>query len=201
MSEDNVVQLKPADDEIAELNKTYAVILLGNQCVVMKQGETVDGRPTRSFMTVGNFEHWMGNRVKLLSNAKGETKPVALAKYWLQHPQRREYNGVVFRPHQKVDGYFNLWTGFAVTPQPGCCDKFLAHIRDNVCCKNNEHYNWVIAFFADIFQSPGEKKDVSLALRGKPGTGKTKVAEVIGSLLGKHYNSVSAVDPNRSCAN
>ena len=191
MSEDNVVQLRPADDEVAELNKTYAVILLGNQFVVMKQGKTADGKPSRNFMTVGSFENWMGNRVKLLTNPKGETKPMPLAKYWLQHPQRRQYDGVIFRPQKEVDGYFNLWTGFAVQPQPGCCDKFLAHVRDNVCRGCDDHYSWVIGFFADVVQKPGEKKDVSLALRGKPGTGKTKVAEVFGGLLGEHYVPVS----------
>jgi hypothetical protein len=61
MSEDNVVQFRPADDEVAELNKNYAVVLIGNQVAVMRQGKTADGRPDLNFMTVGHFEHWMGN--------------------------------------------------------------------------------------------------------------------------------------------
>ena len=61
-------------------------------------------------------------------------------------------------------------------------------------CRGDEYiFDWVIGFFANIFQHPGEKKDTSLALRGRQGVGKTKVAEVFGSLLGNHY--VSASDP------
>ena len=57
----------------------------------------------------------MSNRVKLLISPDGKiTKPMPLAKYWLQHPQRRQYDGVIFRPLRDVRGYFNLWTGFAV---------------------------------------------------------------------------------------
>jgi hypothetical protein len=191
MSEDNVYQFKPADDEIAELNKTYAVVFFGDRTAIMRQGKSADGRPDLNFMMVSHFETWMSNRVKLLSTPKGETKPVPLAKYWLQHPHRRQYDGVVFRPLKEVAGYFNLWTGFAVEPRPGCCDKFLAHIRANVCGGREDLFSWVMGFFADIFQNPGDKKDTCLALRGKPGTGKTKVAEVFGSLLGNHYISVS----------
>ena len=51
MNEDNVYQFKPADDEIAELNKTYAVVFIGNQVAVMKQGKTADGRPDLNFIT------------------------------------------------------------------------------------------------------------------------------------------------------
>lgn len=46
-----------------------------------------------------------------------------------EHPQRREYAGLVFAPGRDVPGYFNLWRGFAVEPRPGDCSKFLAHLR------------------------------------------------------------------------
>jgi hypothetical protein len=191
MTEDNVVQLRPADDEIAELNKTYAVVNIGEKVAILKQGKTADGRPDLSFMAVSHFETWMRNRSKLLTNPDGKPKSMALAKYWLEHPQRRQFDGVVFRPLKDVPGYFNLWTGFAVSPRPGCCDKFLAHIKDNICRGSDELFGWVIGFFADIFQNPGDKKDTSLVLRGTQGAGKTKVTEVFGSLLGNHYISVS----------
>jgi hypothetical protein len=191
MTEDNVVRLRPADDEIAELNRTYAVVSFGSQVAIMKQGSTPDGRPDLSFMAVGHFETWMRNRSKLLTNARGEAKPIALAKYWLEHPQRRQFDGLVFSPQREVPGYFNLWTGFAVASRPDCCDKFLAHIRDNICRGSEELFTFTMGFFADIVQNPGNKKDTSLVLRGGQGAGKSKVAEVIGSLLGNHYVSVS----------
>ena len=51
----HVHSFKPSADEVAELNKTYAVILVGERCVIMKQGKTADGRPDLAFMSVG---HW-----------------------------------------------------------------------------------------------------------------------------------------------
>ena len=49
----------------------------------------------------------------------------------------------------------------------------------------------MIAWFADIFQHPGNKCGTSLAVRGKQGTGKTKIGEVFASLLGVHFKQVS----------
>jgi hypothetical protein len=69
--------------------------------------------------------------------------------------------------------------------------KFLAHLKDNACRGDQELFLWVQAFFADIFQNPADKKDVSLVLKGRPGTGKTFIADVVGSLMGRHYVSVS----------
>jgi hypothetical protein len=90
-----------------------------------------------------------------------------------------------------VPNRFNLWRGFAVEPKPGDCSKFLAHLRDNVCTGNAALYNWVVGWFAQIMQHPEQKMGTSLALRGKQGTGKTKIGEVMGSLLGDHYALVS----------
>jgi hypothetical protein len=57
-------------------------------------------------------------------------------------------------------------------------------MKDNICSKDDMLYAWVMAWFA---QSPEDKLDTSLVLRGKQGVGKTKVGEVFGSLLGRHH--------------
>ena len=114
-----------------------------------------------------------------------------LATHWMHHPQRRQYEGIVFAPGRDVPNHYNLWRGFAVVARPGDCSRFLAHLRDNVCCGDEELYKWVVGWFANIFQHPEQKMGTSLVLRGKMGTGKTKVGEVFGSLLGTHYVTVS----------
>jgi hypothetical protein len=49
----------------------------------------------------------------------------------------------------------------------------------------------VIAWFADIFQRPAIKSGTSLVWRGKQGVGKTKIGEVMDSLLGVHFKRVA----------
>jgi hypothetical protein len=170
-----------ADPDVAKLNETYAFVLVGDKTAVMK--ESTDGF---KLLTVSAFEQWHANR--FVQRGK---KRLPLAKHWLTHPQRRQYEGLTFAPGRDLPNNYNLWRGFAVKCQAGDCAKFLAHIKDNVCRSDEYLFKWVIGWFAHIVQHPDKKMGTSLVLRGKQGTGKTKVGEVIGSLLGQHYALVS----------
>jgi Family of unknown function (DUF5906) len=167
--------------EVVKLNQSYALVIVGDKTAVMKNvGDDI------SFLTVSAFEQWHANR-----HVVRHDKTVPLAKFWLTHPQRRQYEGITFSPARDVPGHFNLWRGFSVQPRAGDCSKFLAHIKDNVCCGDEGLFRWVVGWFADIVQHPSKKIGTSLVLRGKQGTGKTKVGEVFGSLFSPHYLLVS----------
>jgi Family of unknown function (DUF5906) len=169
------------DPYVDELNQTYALVIVGDKTVVMT---TTANRV--KFLTLSAFEQWFANRFVQRETGNG-VKNWPLAKHWLHHPHRRQYEGIVFAPKREVPGHFNLWSGFAVQPRPGDCSKFLAHLKDNVCCRDGELFRWVVGWFAEIIQHPEKKSGTSLALRGRQGVGKTKVGQVFGSLLGVHY--------------
>ena len=122
----------------------------------------------------------------------GGKKVVSKAEYWLNHPQRRQYEGIEFEPGSAGrHGFYNLWQGFSERPQAGDCSLFLAHLRDNVAQGNEYLFNWVVAWFAQIFQQPNTKIGNSLAFRGKQGVGKTIVGQIMGSLIKGHYRLVA----------
>jgi uncharacterized protein DUF5906/bifunctional DNA primase/polymerase-like protein len=177
-----------ADTRAMELNKDHALVIIGDKVAILK---TV--ADDIKLLQLPAFENWFANQPVYITDAEGNTKSMSLAKYWLHHPQRRQYEGIVFAPGRDVPNHFNLWRGFAVEPKPGDCSKFLAHLKNNVCGNDEELYRWVVGWFANIFQNPEQKMGTSLVLRGKQGVGKTKVGEVIGSLLGPHY--VLVADP------
>jgi Family of unknown function (DUF5906) len=158
------------DAVVNELNKSYAVVPVGGKTAIMK----LDG-DDRQFMTFHSLQQWLANRTT--------DDNVAVAKHWMQHPNRRQYKGLVFAPNQEKPGYFNLWRGFSVEPMKGDWSKFRNHMFENVCCEDKELYLWVMAWWAQMFQQPERKMGTSLILRGEPGVGKTKVGEVFGSLL------------------
>ncbi|HWY14263.1 MAG TPA: DUF5906 domain-containing protein [Rhizomicrobium sp.] len=172
---------------IDQINQTYALVLLGDKPAVMKEGVSPEGRPTIEFLTIGAFRAWYSNRWIAIS----EDKKKRLGDYWLDHPKRRQYEGLTFLPGRSVRNYYNLWRGFAVEPRPGEWPRFHAHLRDNLCSGDDPLLRWVIGWFASIVQQPEKKVGTSLVIRGKEGTGKTKIGEVFGSLLGTHYVTVS----------
>jgi hypothetical protein len=132
------------DPDVAKLNEQYALIIVGDKIAILQtepdlsEPDSIE-RDSFKLLQLSAFNQWHENQFV----TRGD-KNLPLAKFWLKHPQRRQYKGMVFAPTRKVTGHFNLWRGFAVKSKPGDCSKFLAHIKDNVCQGSDELYRWVI---------------------------------------------------------
>lgn len=181
--------------DIGEMNKQYALVLLGSQAVVFIEETDAPVQQQRRFLDVASLNKWLANKWTERVGADGKVKAVTWATAWLQSRDRRSYRGVEFHPDPKnapgIDGYLNLWGGFAVKParpgDPGSYAIFRDHLLTNVCRGDKALFTWLFAFFARMVQRPRERVGVALVFRGKMGSGKTKVGEVIGSLIPRHY--------------
>jgi hypothetical protein len=107
-----------ANAAFEQINKTHALVIIGDKTAVMKTATTDIGV---QLLTVAAFNTWFDNQFVYCG-----TKREPLGRYWLSHPRRRQFEGLVFEPNRTVPNHFNLWQGFAVTPRPGDCSKFLA---------------------------------------------------------------------------
>ena len=168
---------------MTRLNERHAAVRMGSTVVILDEAP---GQPPM-FMKVESFHLWYANdRVKV------EGKLVPVSRLWISSPNRRQYERVVFDPNDHNPNHYNLWKGFAVEPDGSkSCDKFLLHIRDNICGGDAELNAWVLGFFAHMVQKPHEKAGVSLVLRGSEGVGKGFLANMIGRLFPEHYVVVS----------
>jgi hypothetical protein len=176
---------------IEKLNQHYALAIIGNKLAVMHFAKIPldDGSYADGFelWDIGTFKTWC---LPLPPVQTGAKEFVAAADYWLMSKERRAYRGIEFEPGEGNgrERFYNLWKGFAVEPKAGgSCEKFLAHLRDNVARGNEEHFRWIVGWWAAIFQKPNKKTGTALVVRGRKGTGKSKVGEVFGRLLGEHY--------------
>lgn len=198
---DNVTPFKPPKKkgdpvgyDVDAINAEYALILIGDRALVLREeldaGSSSLGagssaaRQGYRLLSVDGFRTWTANR---LAKIDGDTVPCS--KLWLADPRRRQYSGLVFcpPPDEPPDGVYNLWRGFAVEPRPGDCSLYKKHLLENVCRGNPALADWVFGWFAQIVQQPGRRVGTSLVLRGKEGTGKTIVGEIVGRLFPSHY--------------
>ena len=163
-------------DPIAKMNRRHAVVALPNRVAVATfHADRVE------FSGVRDLQALYKNR-RLGKNT--------LADAWMQHKDRRTYrNGVVFDPTgRERPGILNLWTGWAVNPDPSAdCDLILDHIRDVICAGNETHFRYVIGWLADLVQNPGEKPGVALVLKGRKGAGKDTLAVVMSKIIGPRH--------------
>jgi hypothetical protein len=186
---------KTVDDAVAELNEQYAVALVGGSAVVLD----VMSSPV-NFLKPEAFKLLLSNQTVDVPNASGEIKRQPVADVWLKHPARKTYKCVDFAPDGGArDGVFNLFRGWAVEPYADVsaeqaaqqCDLILTHIRENVCRANREAFDYLIGWYAHLFQFPAEKPGVAIVVRGEKGVGKSKLTEAIAAMLGPHAVTVS----------
>ena len=100
---------------MAKLNEHYALVIVGDKSAILKT--TNNGI---KFLTLQAFQQWLANRY--VHNS--ENKKVPLARHWMQHSQRRQYEGIVFAPGRDVPNHYNLWRRFTVVPGRGIARGF-----------------------------------------------------------------------------
>jgi hypothetical protein len=168
---------------LSEINEKYALIRWGGQARVMTMAEDPEtGWRRIELMGTDDFKLWLANRPKVGKQA--------VANWWLKHPGRRQYEGVVFRPAGSApSGYLNLWDGWAVAPggPPEACEPWLDMVREVIASGNEDWARYILAWCADAIQNPTNRPGVTLVLRGKQGAGKGTFARIFGLLFGKHF--------------
>jgi hypothetical protein len=179
---------------VDKMNQEYGFILAGGGHHILWETQDDKGRYELQHLNEASFHR--AHAAKVIVG--GDGKPTALTKIWMNSPRRRSYRGFCFRPGQETPaGYYNLFRGFSVQPlesdkvpsaqAQSSLDAFLEHLLENICDNDPKLFEWIIGFFAHLFQKPWEKPLVALVFKGKKGAGKTAVVERVGFLLGAHY--------------
>lgn len=175
-----------SDAQVAKVNKDYAFIITGGRPAVLYERKVPDGSVEVEYWSVEGFRQYFANQ-----SAVSGRNTVKLGDYWLSHPDRRTYRGLIFEPGDTRVDYYNLWQGFSFEPdEAGDWSILKEHMVNNVCQGDGDLYKWVFGWFADIIQHPAAKAGTSLSLRGQQGSGKTIIGKVFGRLIKRHYTLI-----------
>ncbi|MCK1311803.1 primase-helicase family protein [Bradyrhizobium sp. 45] len=191
-----ILDILDADDappEIQGINRHHAFTMWGSKAVVVYE----DPSGPLQIRTIDAFKAWFANRRIQTPDPTGTVRSSPLGQAWLSHPQRRQYEGVEFFPNpdgaEPKPNHLNLWRGFSVAPSSeGKWGILKDHLSNNVCNGDAELFDYVFGWFAHIVQRPRDKLGTALVLRGKMGTGKSRLGEVFGSLFPAHYLQIDS---------
>lgn len=169
-----------------KLNESFAFIFSGGTGNILWETTGPDGIYQFHLMSKQSF-YDMHAANKLVIGDK--SKPTA--QLWLESPERRSYDGMVFEPEVSVPNrWFNMWRGFAVkpadTPDHPMVERWKEHLLENVCNREKVLADWLTSWFAHLIQKPYEKPLVAVVFRGGKGVGKNALVERISKLLGGH---------------
>lgn len=182
---------------LQELNDRHAVVeSLAGKCVTIEEvQEPVAEGKWRSRLVVQSFADFKNrymNRFVVVGQKKdGSEVTESAGTWWLKSSHRRQYHGLTFAPGRDVEGFYNLWRGFAAQAIPGDCSMYLTHLKDVICKGNDQHFAYLIGWMARAVQQPDSPGQVAVVLRGAQGTGKSFFAKVFGQLFGRHFLQVS----------
>ena len=158
------------DADLARMNKDYAVVQIGGKTRVMWREESPVQKGCRIavYAKLADFAAFH-NREKKTVLVDGKLKQVGMGAWWISHPERTQYDGVVYAPNRSPVGKLNLWEGFACEPAKGGCGRYLDHLFHVVCRGNDEHCNYFLNFMAHNVQYPDRPGGVAVVLRGPEG--------------------------------
>jgi hypothetical protein len=183
------------DPVLRQFNERHAVIAdIGGKCRIIS--EVFDTGLKRTRISNQSFEDFRNRyrHIKVQIGVNEANQPIMkpAGAFWIDHPQRRQYDTIAFAPGQEIDNAYNLWRGFGCASLPGSNhESFLRHMRDNLCSGNPEHYAYLVNWMARTVQHPDGPGEVAVVFRGKRGTGKGLFAREFGRLWGRHFIQVS----------
>lgn len=127
-------------------------------------------------------------------NKKGEDvyKKTRFIEVWLDDPNIRKYNKMVFRPPplSVAPQDYNTWTDFEIlktpyNPNNEIIERFLDYT--NNLFNNNEVVNYILAYFANRLQNPAVRNNVCIILYGEEGDGKNRFFDIFKNIIGDKY--------------
>ncbi|MCB1470698.1 MAG: hypothetical protein KDK08_26895 [Rhizobiaceae bacterium] len=96
----------------------------------------------------------------------------AVFPVWREWENRRRFEGVVFEPDGCSPDFYNMYKGFAIEPMKSDWHLMQRHWFHVICNGNIPLFEYYMAWFAHMVQSPGEKPGTALVLPGPKGSGK-----------------------------
>lgn len=134
---------------------------------------------------------------------------------WLNDKERRQYEGVKFKPYpskkiiSRDDLFYNTFQGLSIWNKMPTdtnewvnwtCVKevkyldifeiYMRHLVDN----NDAKYEYIINYFAHLFQFPYIRPDINILLKGEQGSGKDTLAIILMKIIGLKH-SIKSEDP------
>ncbi|KAH7814946.1 putative Poxvirus D5 protein [Monocercomonoides exilis] len=174
-------QYKNADDVISDLSRVIRFIETGAM-YIQKDFNIFDKRWGITFVTDTN----MTRNLKMIKLWKTEHQTTTAYDILLSCLSKLTLQGVMFNAKDTANE-FSIFQGFKYNLREHVdmetISMFLDFVREVIADSNNDVYEYVINWIANIVQHPGIKNETALILKGIQGIGKNRFTDVISELF------------------
>lgn len=193
---------KPAE-VLREMNLKHAVITIGGKIKILsREINPISGEIMNIYLSPYDFRVKYSNQFVKVENQDGEIISMNIVKFWLSHPDRRQYDGIIFDPQpanrepysETFSPFLNIHQGWPIKPVEGDCSLYWDHLKNIICSGSEELYLYIRNWMAHAIQFPQILPEVALVLQGGQGTGKDMFVQYFGRLFGGHFLRVHNMD-------
>ena len=124
-----------------------------------------------------------------VEDSKGKLHWMKPADIWKHSTKRKCVKGIDFDPTGKKPGIYNLWKGYYITKENSIdadetmCQPILNHLKNVWCSGDENHFQYVLNWFAWVLQRPDVKIGVMLCIRSRQGGGKGTILDLFSYLM------------------
>ena len=186
-----------AKNMLAQMNAKNSVVLDGARTRVLRFEEVEHDAGGEHYVyhvpTFLRFEDF--RNLYLSRHIMVGKQSVDLGSWWLEHPQRLQYPGIVFKRggQHVINGKLNLWRGWGVTPRRGDWGFMREHIFEVCAARDDEVDAYVMNWLAWAVQHADEQPEAALVFLGDRGTGRGTLGKVLCKLFGpQHARHISS---------
>ena len=196
---------KAVPEFIVELNNSFGACLVGNKAKIIherykeyKIGKYVKKVWEPVYVDIEQYKKHHKDQT-ILVKRDGKVKAINKYSLWEQSPHHNKFDNIVFAPNNELfktgetstiqqGGVYNLWQGFIADPDKAKnCEQILWHLKHVWCSDETQTYEYVLKWFAELFQNPGYVGEKFLSLNSTQGAGKNIITDqLVGALLGAH---------------
>jgi hypothetical protein len=176
------------DDALAQFNSRYCYVNANHAIVQLSNRMVMRASDFKGAHAANRFA------IKTITHANGTTTAtrVSIAKEWLEWPERRQVERMVYEPGRPefFDNQLNRWRGWGCKSIEGNTTQW-EQLLDAVFRGNAEARRWFEQWCAYPIQNPGKKMAHAVILWGaKQGTGKTTIGETLGRIYGTNFSVI-----------
>ena len=194
------------DDVLLKMNAEYGLAKIDGKVVIISEKWSAEAESFEvTYSTPPHLETWTRNRPMKVSF---QNQPVSLYRWWEHHPERLQYEDVLFDPNPhtfRKPGVklpmpqipiYNLFRGYIYEPEKATsCDLIIDHIKEVWCSGNEDEYRYAFSWLASMFQRPKSVSITALVLQSVPGAGKGIIIDnIFVKTMGVHAISTSNSD-------
>ena len=178
------------DATLERMNEKYCIMPFGGKVRVLAFEQEMN-RSVMTFYSAADFKLMHDNVI--ISADEGKT--IGKGSWWIKHPLRRQYEGLVFVPGlpRVIDGrWLNMWQGWGIIPRQGSWPLLRKHIDDVLANDIKSDADYITKWTAWTFQHPDLRAETALVFRGPQGTGKGLWGRLMCRAFGQHGVHISS---------